>query len=153
MTHARGAWYPDMPPMLAGETTREYSDRITDAMIGPYDHHRSHQCAIGFHVECAHPRKWNCECPHHNDVAVASYDEVDSIAVHHLSRYLNVPNLTARRVLAHAQVALKSGEASTLSELRIVIEDIYNSPIGERFALDVVSVLNYRERNGKLTKK
>lgn len=69
----RGRWYPDMPPMLAGETPEAYTNRLTGADGSgryPYDHARNRQCAIGYHKECSVRSPYlRCECPCHEGEA------------------------------------------------------------------------------------
>jgi hypothetical protein len=68
----KGRFYPDMPPMLPGETVYTYTDRLTGADRTdrrPYDHRRNRQCSIGWHGECTDPFGIDCECPcHHTHV-------------------------------------------------------------------------------------
>lgn len=64
----RGRHYPEMPPLLHGETLDEYTDRLTGADgtdRRPYDHHRNRQCSIGWHEECSDPAGERCKCPCH----------------------------------------------------------------------------------------
>lgn len=71
---ARARWYPDMPPMLPGETVATYTDRLTGADAKdrqPYDHRRNRQCSIGYHGECSDPLGKQCECPCHKAPKVA----------------------------------------------------------------------------------
>jgi hypothetical protein len=66
----KGRWFPEMPPMLAGETVEQYTDRLTGADgTGrvPYDHRRFRQCSIGWHEECSDPWGEQCECPCHDE--------------------------------------------------------------------------------------
>jgi len=65
MTVERARWFPEMPPSLDGETSEQYTDRLTGADgTGrvPYDHRRNRQCSIGWHGECSLNR---CDCPCH----------------------------------------------------------------------------------------
>ncbi len=65
-----GRYYPDMPPMLDGETLDAYTDRLTGADGAdrrPYDHPRRRQCSIGYHDECSDPEGYHCQCPCHTD--------------------------------------------------------------------------------------
>lgn len=68
-TTERGRWYPDMPPMLPGESADKYTNRLAGAdRTGrvPYDHHRNRQCSIGWHEECSdRDHSGQCQCPHH----------------------------------------------------------------------------------------
>ena len=71
-TVVKGRWYPEMPPMLDGETSAQYTDRLTGADKTdrrPYDHRRYRQCSIGWHDECSAngTDDTGCECPHHTD--------------------------------------------------------------------------------------
>lgn len=55
------------PPMLSGETTGQYTDRLTGADgtgRRPYKD-RNRQCSIGFHEECSDPEGEECKCPCH----------------------------------------------------------------------------------------
>jgi hypothetical protein len=64
----RARWFPGMPPMLPGEGTDAYTDRLTGAdRTGrvPYDHQRNRQCSIGYHDECSDPAGESCQCPCH----------------------------------------------------------------------------------------
>lgn len=63
-----GRFYPEMPPMLEGESLIAYTDRLTGAdKTGrvPYGHRRFRQCSIGYHEECSDPDGSECECPCH----------------------------------------------------------------------------------------
>lgn len=148
-TKFRGPWYPDMPPKPDGLTENEWAADLMDPggkVRSPFDHVRSLKCAIGFHTECA----GTCACPHHTEPAITPYDAVDVSAVRRFSRMRHVPINTARRILAHAQRAAESGEATTLNEMREVLQDVYGgSPIGDSFMLDVLSLLDY----GKIRSK
>lgn len=65
-----GRYYPDMPPMLPGETDEQYADRLTGADgtgRRPYDHRRFRHCAIGWHGECDDDGE-ECGCPCHSDL-------------------------------------------------------------------------------------
>lgn len=65
---ARAEHYPEMPPMLDGETAAQYTDRLTGADRTdrrPYDHPRNRQCSIGYHGECTDPSGERCKCPCH----------------------------------------------------------------------------------------
>jgi hypothetical protein len=66
--------YPQMPPLLAGETDVDYTGRLIGASghESPYDHRRNRQCSIGWHSECSDPDGESCECPHHRDQRVAA---------------------------------------------------------------------------------
>lgn len=60
--------YPDLPPPLQGETSDQYTDRLTGAdRTGrkPYDHPRNRQCSIGDHNGCSDPTGERCKCPCH----------------------------------------------------------------------------------------
>ena len=60
--------YPNMPPVLPGETLEMYTDRLTGADQTdrvPYDHVRNRQCSIGFHDQCTDPQGERCKCPCH----------------------------------------------------------------------------------------
>lgn len=65
---SRGRHYPEMAPLLPGETIEQYTDRLTGADgTGrvPYDHRRRRQCSIGYHDECSDPQGKDCKCPCH----------------------------------------------------------------------------------------
>jgi hypothetical protein len=68
----KGRWYPGQPPMLAGESDEQYTNRLTGAdqtNRRPYDHSRNRQCSIGWHEECSdRANSGECECPHHKVV-------------------------------------------------------------------------------------
>jgi hypothetical protein len=71
---ARARWYPEMPPMLPGETPSLYTDRLTGSDRTdrrPYDHRRNRQCSIGYHDECSDPAGETCQCPCHTTAAPA----------------------------------------------------------------------------------
>jgi len=68
----RSRFYPEMPPMLDGETPDAYTDRLTGADgTGrmPYDHVRNRGCSLGWHEECTDRRRMaknrRCQCPCH----------------------------------------------------------------------------------------
>ena len=57
-----------MPPMLEGETSEQYTDRLTGADKTdriPYKERRNRQCSIGWHGQCSDPRGKVCKCPCH----------------------------------------------------------------------------------------
>lgn len=61
-------FFPDMPPMLEGESPTEYTNRLTGAdHTGrvPYAERRNRQCSIGYHDECSDPLGEVCKCPCH----------------------------------------------------------------------------------------
>lgn len=69
-TVERARWYPEMPPMLPGEASEQYTDRLTGADgtgRRPYDHPRNRQCSIGYHGECSDPNGYRCKCPCHRE--------------------------------------------------------------------------------------
>jgi hypothetical protein len=57
--------YPRMPPSLPGESTVEYTNRLSNPERAPYDHSRNRQCSIGFHEECSDQEGTHCKCPCH----------------------------------------------------------------------------------------
>jgi len=66
----KGVFYPDMPPVLPGESSDEYTDRLTGAdgtNRVPYDHRRYRQCSIGYHDECTDTQGETCKCPCHSE--------------------------------------------------------------------------------------
>lgn len=75
----RGRWYPDMPDMLPGENSDQYTNRLTgcygQALI-PYDHRRYRECSIGFHGTCSQratpAESRTCQCPCHAEVDTIS---------------------------------------------------------------------------------
>lgn len=88
----KGRYYPEMPPLLDGETIEQYTDRLTGADgTGrvPYDHRRFRQCSIGWHAECsdngASEGERECECPHHVEDPDGS-DELDRDAAIEIAR-------------------------------------------------------------------
>ena len=63
------AWNPPMPPALDGETSGQYTDRLTGADKTnriPYKEKRYRQCSIGYHDECSDRGNGECECPCHS---------------------------------------------------------------------------------------
>lgn len=104
----RGAHYPDVPPMLPGESASEYTDRLTGADgtgRRPYDHERYRQCSIGYHNECSERRETvvsgGCECPCHvdrNEGPQAGVTMTDEAAT--LGRLYFLPSHTAKIVMA-----------------------------------------------------
>lgn len=72
-------YFPEMPPMLDGETAEQYTDRLTGAdgtARVPYDHRRYRQCSLGYHDECSDPAGDICECPCHR-TALPAVQEVE----------------------------------------------------------------------------
>jgi hypothetical protein len=139
-----------MPQKPVGLTDGEWAADLMDkggTGRSPFDHVRCFKCAIGFHTECA----GTCACPHHAEPTIAPLDAVNTDAVHRLCRLRSLPAKTGCRILAHAQRAAESGEASNANELREVLEDVYNgSPIGDAFLRDVLDCLDYSKvLNGK----
>lgn len=141
----QGSWYPDLPPRPDGMTDDEWVAVLADDARSPFDHARKLRCATGFHTGCIRSYYGDsCGCPCHGEPVITPYDAVDVSAVHRLSHMRHVPIRTARRILAHAQRAAESGEATTKDEMQEVLEDVYGgSPIGDAFLLDVLSLLDY----------
>jgi len=106
---ARATWYPEMPPMLDGETVDAYTDRLTGAFDdgrGLYDHDRYRQCAVGYHHECStgldvlgvEPA---CGCPCHIEESELTWllgRVVDTLRTRDTSPLKNITTLVDLRI-------------------------------------------------------
>lgn len=68
---AKGKHYPEMPPMLEGETDFEYANRLLSKDGYPYDHRRFRNCALGWHADCS-DSGCECKCPCHDETLTDS---------------------------------------------------------------------------------
>ena len=145
----RGKWYPDMPPVRVGESAIGYEDRLI--ADGVFDHERSPHCLAGLHLDCDNLRGTECECPHHHEVSIPA-PAIDGRIIRWFSEIAKLPYATASRVLAHTQEAIRMGEATTFAGMQVILGEVYDSPIGENFAINACAALDYTEINGALHK-
>lgn len=160
----RGIHYPDVPPMLDGEQSGPYTDRLTGADgtgRRPYDHARNRQCSIGYHDECSERHEvttsGSCQCPCHIDRAEGSQAGVTMTeAAALLGRLYYLPSHTAKIVMdaVRAPVLMRAtiGEPPddsdeqpdrlTFEEVKDLIEQArphYSRP-GDWFTVDVLKI-------------
>lgn len=152
----RGRWYPGPAPTLPGETSGQYTNRLTGAdKTGrePYDHKRFRQCSIGYHTECSCRADYplgaatGCECPCHTDTAPpnAVLTMAETEAAKTLASLYDLPKVTGYRVIVEALAAIEAGAAS-IAELRVPLEASYNTTLGDDILIDVADVLGFYER-------
>lgn len=160
----RGIHYPDVPPMLDGEDSGPYTDRLTGADgtgRRPYDHDRNRQCSIGYHNECSERHEvmvaGSCQCPCHIDLREgpqAGVTMTDEAAT--LGRLYYLPSHTAKIVMGTVRrwVEMRAAIVTTpddseeppnylsFEEVKDLIEQVrphYSRP-GDWFTVDVLKI-------------
>lgn len=124
-TIEKGRWYPDMPPMLDGEDSNRYTNRLLGAYgdeMRPYDHHRNRQCSTGWHEECSDPAGEQCKCPCHHDPTAIGLSPVylrqEKSSVLALASRLTTDKAIPEAVTANAAVLQKWMEAASSTDDR-----------------------------------
>ena len=136
-------WYPSPAPLLDGESSDAYTDRIAGADgtgRRPYDHPRGRSCSIGWHGECT---GWPCECPHHADTVPLDVRHMPPwlpAGADALTQLYDLPRQTGLRVMALARVAAAAGVTPDRAALTAALEQVYTSPQSQDFVTDVMSI-------------
>lgn len=139
----KGAWYPEMPPLLDGEDRAAYAARLCGHAgpdLMPYDHRRSPRCATGQHGACDGRA---CQCAHHRDTAprIAAHARAALTAgAAGLADLFGLPEATGLRLMALTREGAKGGPRPPQEALRRRLAAEYRTEISGQFAAAVAAI-------------
>lgn len=118
-TTERANWYPKQPPMLPGEDSDAYTNRLL-SNPGPYDHRRNRQCSIGWHMECSDPIGASCKCPCHDDRVNAVHHVNAWNATHRPGTRVHLPTCQEEPAVATESAAYVGDHPGFLHDVAVV---------------------------------
>lgn len=153
-----GRWYPSTAPVLDGEDSDAYTDRVTGADgsgLRPYDHVRYRQCSIGWHMECSRWRSnpaAECACPCHTDTVPRDIRHMPAWLLDVADRFAELyclPDTTGRRVMAIARHAAGYGQDVDQVLLAVGLGEVYGCAQSADLITDVASIYHaHAKKNG-----